>query len=151
MWPLRMMHWVPTHCPPHSCHPLPLPLRHGTWVPNPGHPARLHPSWHGTWVPNTPSCLWYLVLITENLFKLVYWRIYPHGADTWWWPLKHIQLASGWYASYWNAVLSVIRTVSHVLNIPDSNVAHYFQMQSNSLSTKRLFTRNVSVITTISV
>ena len=27
----------------------------------------------------------------------------PHRTDIKWWPPKHVWLASGWYASYWDA------------------------------------------------
>ena len=32
-------------------------------------------------------------------------RYPPPATDTYWWPPKHVRLASGWYASYWNAFL----------------------------------------------
>ena len=41
--------------------------------------------------------------ITGDLFKLVPLRTSP-TSNIWWWPLKNMRFASGWYASYWNAV-----------------------------------------------
>ena len=46
-----------------------------------------------------------LVAITGDLFKLFRLKTHllPTCTNIWW--LKHVPLASGWYASYWNAFL----------------------------------------------
>ena len=69
-------------------------------------------------IPAHPSS-WHLVAITGDLFKLVHWTCtgtpthqycstniwwLPTSTDIWW-PLKHIRLVSGQYASYGNAFL----------------------------------------------
>ena len=58
-----------------------------------------------TWDLPSP-CYWHLVVITGYLFKLVHLRTYPQTStcSKWWLP-KHVQLVSGWNASYCNAVL----------------------------------------------
>ena len=35
----------------------------------------------------------------------VTYTLSPPCTDILWWPPKHVRLASGWYASYWNAFL----------------------------------------------
>ena len=31
--------------------------------------------------------------------------------DILWWPSKHVRLAGGWYTSYWNAVLFIVKNL----------------------------------------
>ena len=52
-----------------------------------------------------PHCIgtpppWHLVAKTGDLFKPDHLRT-PQGTDIWW-LLKHVRLASMWYASYWD-------------------------------------------------
>ena len=61
------------------------------------------PPWHQTWRPTpTATDIWWPSLETSSI--MFTWGP-PHQYWHLWWPPKHIQLASGWYASYWNAVL----------------------------------------------
>ena len=39
-------------------------------------------------------------------------RYPPLATDTYWWPPKHVRLASAWYASYWNVFLLNVVKVS---------------------------------------
>ena len=83
--------------------------RHETWAPpsdvRPGHLPRQHQ----IWTPTLPPYYRHLMVISGDLFKLDHVRTpTPHtGTAIWWWSPKHVRLASGRYASYWNAVLFV--------------------------------------------
>ena len=84
-------------------HRYPLP-GHGTWLP--ALPATdIWWSSLETW--DLPPCYWHLVAITGDLFKHDH-LIPPTTTDMYWWPVKHVLLESGWYASYWNAFLCVV-------------------------------------------
>ena len=64
----------------------------------------VRPSWHETLLytaPTPASDIWWPILETcSNLFSCGP----PNGTDIWW-LMKHIQLPSWQYASYWNAFL----------------------------------------------
>ena len=42
--------------------------------------------------------------------------VQPHSTDIWWSP-KHIWLASGWYASYWNAFLLLSKKLHGIFEL----------------------------------
>ena len=81
------------------------------------------PPGHQTLGP-TP-CFLYLVGITGDLLKLFHLRTYPTptSTDIKWWPLKYLQLASGRYASYWNAIFC-------------SKLLNFFKNKKGSLAKK---------------
>ena len=101
--------WVP---------PSPLDNRRGDLPPPPPPPPALQ-----TWGPTLPvPCYLHQVVITGDMFKLVQWRTCPPppphstGTDIHWWPLKHVWLERGWYASYWNAVLCCQQSCQWILS-----------------------------------
>ena len=59
------------------------------------------------WIPNMgpTHCYWHLMVITEDLFKLVHLRTYTLPPPNWDLVVttKTCTFASEWYASYWNA------------------------------------------------
>ena len=64
------------------------------------------------WLP--ASDIWWPSLETcSNLFT---WWSFPPSTYIWW-LLKHVQLASGWYASYWNAFLFSIKHGTRILSV----------------------------------
>ena len=93
--------------------PGPGSPRHGTSLyrigtPTPPHLLDMGLHWTGP-QPGPPHWYWHLVAKTRDLFILVHLgdptvRPLPHSTDIWW-LLKHVRLASGRYASYWNAFL----------------------------------------------
>ena len=68
---------------------------HGTWIP---YPPEMGPGFSTPLLPASGGHHWGPVQAC-SLGNL------PHGTDSYWWPPKHIKLASRQYASYWNAVL----------------------------------------------
>ena len=92
---LPMMHWIPIYrapYPPPPSTPTPLSLTL----------AQLQ-TWD-IWTPALPPCLWHLVAIIGDLFQFVHWTsLYRPPGTNIWWLQKYVQLASGRYASYWNA------------------------------------------------
>ena len=63
---------------------------------------------HQVWDPQTLDLGHPLLLTSGDQ----YWRPVPtclledtSQSNIWWWPLKHVQFISGWYASYWNVFL----------------------------------------------
>ena len=92
---LPMMHWIPIYrapYPPTPSTPTPLSLTL----------AQLQ-TWD-IWPPALPPCLWHLVAIIGDLFQFVHWTsLYRPPGTNIWWLQKYVQLASGRYASYWNA------------------------------------------------
>ena len=54
---------------------------------------------HCTLSSNTTDIWWPTLETCSNLFT----RGPSPSSHIWWWPLKQVWFASGWYASYWNA------------------------------------------------